>query len=130
MRKWGRQSLLGAGVLSLAYSVWGFLLALMTIPVLINGLGLTSYGIYTLAFSVAGFGAFMDFGFGWTISKFVAEAEAQRDYGLLGATMRAGVLYYLAIGSLFVALVVPSADWIARKILRSPTVSAPVLAQG
>jgi len=128
MRKWGKQSLLGASVLTLVYAVWGAVLSLVTIPVMLHGLGVASYGIYTLAFSVAGFGAFMDFGLGWTVSKFVAEADAQNDQLLLGATMRAGSLYFLAIGMVFVVLVVPSADWIARSVLRSSIEDAPTMA--
>jgi len=122
-----RESLLGAGVLSFAYAAWGTLLALVTIPVMITGLGLASYGMYTLAFSIAGFGAFLDMGLGWTISRFVAEADAREDHELLAATMRAGALCHFAMAIVFVLLVYPFAGWIARAILRSSPADTPLM---
>jgi O-antigen/teichoic acid export membrane protein len=124
---WGKESLLGAGVLSLANTVWGTLLALVTIPIMINGLGLTYYGIYTLAFSMAGFGVFLDLGLGWTISRFVAEADALKNQGLLVTTVRVGVFCHLVIAFLFVVIVYPSAGWIAQAILRTSAAETPVM---
>lgn len=122
-----KDSLLGAGVLSVGYAVWGAILAFITIPVMIGGLGLASYGIYTLAFSIAGFGAFLELGLGWTISRFVAEADAINDRGLLAATMRVGVLCQLGVALLFILIVYSSTGGIARAILPSTAMDIPVM---
>jgi O-antigen/teichoic acid export membrane protein len=124
-----RQSLLGAGILSFAYTLWGFALVLVTTPILIHGLGLAAYGVYSLAFSVAGFGSYLDFGLGWTVSKFVAEADAQKNECLLTAVVRSAFLYNVAVGLLFIAVILPSAGWIAHSLLRFSAVESGVMAQ-
>lgn len=124
-----RQSLLGAGILSFAYTIWGFTLVLITTPILIHGLGLAAYGVYSLAFSVAGFGSYLDFGLGWTVSKFVAEADAQKNECLLTAVVRSAFLYNVGVGLLFIAVILPSAEWIAHSLLRFSAVEAGVMAQ-
>lgn len=124
-----RQSLLGAGVLSLIGTIWGFALALVTIPIMIHGLGLTAYGVYSLAFSVAGFGSYLDFGLSWTVSKFVAEADAQKNESRLAAIVRLAFLYNTAVGLLFMAVILLSAGWIAHSLLRFSGVEARVMAQ-
>lgn len=124
-----RQSLLGAGVLSVIGATWGAVLALVTIPMLVHGLGLAAYGVFSLAFSIAGFGSYLDFGLSWTISKFVAEADAQCDHPLLAAIVRAALFYNTLLGVIFVVGVFFSASWIAHSLLRFSSVEAPVMAQ-
>ena len=114
-----RQSLLGSGALSATSALWGALLGLVAVPVMIHSLGFTAYGMYGLAFTIVGFGSYLDFGLGWTTARFVAEADVRRDAALLSATLRAAILYQLTVGLLFVAVVVPSADGIARFLLPS-----------
>jgi O-antigen/teichoic acid export membrane protein len=125
----GRQSLLAASILSFSYTIWGFTLALVTTPILIHGLGLAAYGVYSLAFSVAGFGSYLDFGLSWTVSKFIAEADAQNDECLLTAVARSALLYNAAVGLLFLVVILPSAGWIAHSVLRFSAVEAGVMAQ-
>ncbi len=105
------------------------LLSLVTIPIMIHGLGLTAYGIYTLAFSIAGLGVYLDFALGWTVSKFVAEADMQGNDGLLASTVRASLVYHALLGLGLVILVTPSAEWIARSLLRMPGHDASDLAR-
>src|SRR5947207_15093018 len=114
-----RQSLLGSSALSAISALWGALLGLVAVPVMIQSLGFAAYGIYGLAFTIVGFGSYLDFGLGWTTSRFVAEADVRRDAALLSATVRAALLYQVAVGLLFVAVVMPSADGIARFLLPS-----------
>ena len=128
-RKSRRQSLLGAGVLSVIGATWGAVLALITIPMLVHGLGLAAYGVFSLAFSIAGFGSYLDFGLSWTISKFVAEADAQGDQPLLAAIVRSALLYNTLLGAVFVTVVFFSASWIAHSLLRFSSREAPLMAQ-
>lgn len=126
---WRRQSLLDSGILSLGHAIWGLILGLATVPIMLHGLGLSAYGLYSLAFAIAGFGSFLDLGLGWTISKFVAEADAQRDHDTLAATLRAGALYHVAVGLVFLLLVVPLAGWLTRWVLRFSSEEAPIMIQ-
>jgi O-antigen/teichoic acid export membrane protein len=116
----GRQSLLASGGLSLAASVWSTAIALVTVPVMVHGLGLTSYGIYSVAFSVAALGSYLDLGLGWTTAKFVAEADATGSPARVGTAMTASALYQLSLGLLFAAAVFIAASPISLVILRVP----------
>lgn len=113
-----RQSLLSAGVLSLAATLWSVALGLVSVPIMVRGLGLTEYGIYGVAFSVAALGSYLDLGLGWTTAKFVAEADAQRDSALVGTTVAAASVYHFFVGMVFVIAVVTAAAWISRVVLR------------
>src|SRR5258707_1080704 len=61
--------------------------------------------------------SYLDFGLGWTTSKFIAEADAQGDAAQLGSTIRAAALYQFVVGIAFVAVTVPAAGWISRDLL-------------
>ena len=113
-----RQSLLSAGVLSACATLWSAALGLVAVPVMVHGLDLAAYGIYTLAFTIAGFGSYLDLGLAWTTSRFVAEADAQNDTERLSATIRAAILYHSATGLVFVAIVLVFGRWIAEVLLR------------
>jgi O-antigen/teichoic acid export membrane protein len=81
---------------------------------MVHGLGLSAYGIYTIAFTIAGFGSYLDFGLGWTTARFVADADARGDKKQLAATIGAAVLYHAAVGLLFLAAILGSTGWIAK----------------
>ncbi|MCK6553711.1 oligosaccharide flippase family protein [Candidatus Binatia bacterium] len=119
-----RQSLLSAGVLSFAAAIWSILLGLLSVPIMVRGLGLTEYGIYGVAFSVAALGSYLDLGLGWTTAKFVAEADAQRDRPLVGTTIAAASVYHLIVGLVFAAVVIVAAGWISRVVLRFDEMNA------
>ncbi|MEP6914388.1 MAG: oligosaccharide flippase family protein [Acidobacteriota bacterium] len=117
----GRQSLLASGGLSLAASVWSTAVALVTVPVMVHGLGLTSYGIYSVAFSVAALGSYLDLGLGWTTAKFVAEADATTSRTPAGTAMAASAIYQLSLGIVFAAVVIIAASPICVVILHLPS---------
>lgn len=113
----GRQSLLSSGVISLAASLWSGVLAFVTVPIMVRGLGLGAYGVYTLAFSVTAFGSYLDFGLGWTTSKFVAEADGIGAEVAVSATLAAAAAYQAAVGLLFASVVFPLANQVAHSVL-------------
>lgn len=116
----GRQSLLASGGLTMVAGIWSTLLALVTVPIMVHGLGLTSYGIYSVAFSVTGLGSYLDLGLGWTTSKFVAEADAMTSRRRIGTAVAASASYHLFVGLVFAVAVITAADWISVAVLRMP----------
>src|SRR5262245_1997345 len=121
MKAWGKQSLLSSGALSFVQALWSVALGLVTTPILLHGLGVEAYGVYALAFTIAGLGSYLDFGLGWTTSKFIAEADALNDAPLLASTVRAAAIYNSAVGAVAVTVLVPAAPFIARALHFSPS---------
>lgn len=113
-----RQSLLAAIALSVVASGWNTVLALVTIPVMVGGLGFEAYGIYTVAFSIATLGSYLDLGLGWSTTKFVAAARQDDGGRDVGTVLRASLLCQLAIGLLFSISLIVLADWVAAGVLR------------
>jgi O-antigen/teichoic acid export membrane protein len=85
---------------------------------MVHGLGLTSYGIYSVAFSVTALGSYLDLGLGWTTSKFVAEGDAMNSQSQIGTAVAASATYHLVVGLVFAVVVIASASWISVALLR------------
>jgi O-antigen/teichoic acid export membrane protein len=114
-----RQSLFASGGLTLAAAGWTTLLSFISVPVMLDGLGVTAYGIYSVAFSVAALGSYLDLGLGWTTTKFVAEADAVAR-ARLAAIVTASALYHLALGLVFAGVVLATTSLIAGTVLQLP----------
>jgi O-antigen/teichoic acid export membrane protein len=117
-----RQSLLASGILTAAAGGWSTILALVTVPLMVHGLGTSAYGLYSVAFSVAALGSYLDLGLGWTTAKFVAEADGSRDR--LASILATAVLYHSAFGLIFAGAIVAAAPWIVRDVLHIGGASA------
>jgi O-antigen/teichoic acid export membrane protein len=115
-----KQSLLGSMGLSFAASIWATLLALVTVPLMVNGLGLAEYGVYSVCFYLVSLGSYLDLGLGWSVAKFIAEADTARDPSRVGAILAASAGYQLAISLSFAIVVVIAAPWISQAILSMP----------
>lgn len=116
----GRQSLLASGGLMVVAGIWSTLIALVTVPIMVHGLGFTSYGIYNVAFSVVALGSYLDLGLGWTTAKFVAEADATMSPRRTGTAVAASAMYHLAVGLVFAVAIIVTADWVSVAVLRMP----------
>jgi O-antigen/teichoic acid export membrane protein len=116
----GRQSLLASGGLSLAASIASTAVALVTVPVMLHSLGFAAYGIYSVAFSVAALGSYLDLGLGWTTAKFVAEADAAASRTPVGTAMAASALYQLSLGLVFASVVIVGSWSISAVVLHVP----------
>jgi O-antigen/teichoic acid export membrane protein len=107
-------SMLRSGVSSLALSFLGVVLGFVSVPVMVAGLGYADYGAYTIAFTVAGYGAFLDLGFGWAGMRYAADAHARCDRDAVAGILRALVLYEVVIGCGVAGLLVAGAGPLSR----------------
>jgi O-antigen/teichoic acid export membrane protein len=114
-----RQSLFASGGLTLAAATWTTLLSFLSVPVMLDGLGVTAYGIYSVAFSVAALGSYLDLGLGWTTARFVAEADVFAR-ARLATIVTASALYHLALGMVFAGVVLTMTSLIAVRVLQLP----------
>lgn len=104
------QSILPSALSSLALACLGLALAFVTVPVMVGGLGLAGYGAYSIAFTVAGYGAFLDLGLGWAGLGFTAAAHARRDRETVAGVLWALLLYQAVVGGLVLVLLGAGAD--------------------
>ncbi len=103
-------SMLRSGLSSITLAALGLVLGFVSVPVMVTGLGYAGYGVYSLAFTVAGYGALLDLGFGWAGMKFAAEAHAQRDRDAVAGVLWALVLHQTLVGAVAVVLLTAGAD--------------------
>lgn len=104
------QAMLRSGLSSITLSVLSLILGFASVPVMVTGLGYAGYGVYSLAFTIAGYGAFLDLGFGWAGMKFTADAHAQGDRDAVAGVLWALALYQALIGVVVVVLLTAGAD--------------------
>ena len=117
-------SMLRSGLSSVAVSVLGVALGFVSVPVLVSGLGYADYGAYSIAFTVAGYGAFLDLGFGWAGMRFAADAHARQDREAVVGVLRALVLYQATIGGAVLVLLVAGADRLGPWLVAGPGADA------
>ena len=104
------QAMLRSGLSSITLSVLSLILGFASVPVMVTGLGYAGYGVYSLAFTIAGYGAFLDLGFGWAGMKFTADAHAQGDRDAVAGVLWALALYQALIGVVVVVLLTAGAE--------------------
>jgi O-antigen/teichoic acid export membrane protein len=97
------QSLFASSTLSLLTSVWGFAIGFIALPVMVGSLGYDDYGAYGIGFALVSYGSVLELGLGWSIMKFIAEADEGNRHADVRLIVVAGTVYQLAAG---VALVV------------------------
>jgi O-antigen/teichoic acid export membrane protein len=82
---------LGAALVSAAFT-------LATLPYIVGRLGLPAYGLFALlSLTTSALGA-LDLGFGWTTSRFLAEAIERNDESRAQNLARISLLFYIILG--------------------------------
>src|SRR5258707_15637713 len=84
--------------LNLATEGWIFLVLLIAMPKLVSFLGETSFGLFSLAWVVIGYLAFLDIGVNRAATKFVSEHLAEEDHESVLGIVRTAIVANLALG--------------------------------
>jgi O-antigen/teichoic acid export membrane protein len=98
------QSLFASGTLSLLTSLWGFAIGFVALPIMVGSLGYEDYGAYGIAFALVSYGSILELGLGWSIVKFIAEADERGRHDDLRLIVVAGAAYQLLAGIVIVAV--------------------------
>ena len=77
--------------------IWFVLLGLALTPYLLHGLGSELYGVWVLVDGIGRAISLLDFGFGTSFVKYVAEHEARDDREGVSAVFSAGLVFYAGI---------------------------------
>ena len=82
------------------------IMAFVFMPLLIRAFGLTDYGLYLLAGSVASYAALLDFGVGTALAKMVAENAAADNHEGIAVLASTALAFYTVIGFAIASLMV------------------------
>ena len=94
--------------------------AVMTIPVLIRGLGTDRFGVLTLVWMVLGYFSLFDLGLGRALTKLVAERLGLGLEGDIPDLVWTALGLMMALGLAGAALVILIAPWLVRGVLQIP----------
>ncbi len=84
--------------LNLATEGWTFVILLVAMPKLVSFLGETQFGLFSLAWVVIGYLAFLDVGVNRAATKFISEHLAERDHDSTRLIVRTALTANLALG--------------------------------
>lgn len=110
--------LIGRGVLFhfVNYAVCGVLIPLLLTPLLVSRLGKHEFGIWILLSTIGMYMHLMDLGLMNSVSKFVSEYHASRQWERLQAVVTTYVWLYLALGMLAVGACAAAGPWLHRAL--------------
>lgn len=96
------------------------LVRFIAMPILIHGLGNERYGIYATVMSVVGYVGLLDLGIGVSLTKFVAEYYARRDFRRLNEMLSTSLLLYIGLGLLGSAFLVLASGLFVQHVFKIP----------
>jgi O-antigen/teichoic acid export membrane protein len=105
-------------LLSLIAQLAPLVVALVTVPLLIKGLGSDRFGVLTLAWTLIGYFGLFDFGLGRALVQAVSEALGSRDEGRLREVTSIALTALLALGIVAAVLLAALAHWLAYDVLQ------------
>ena len=96
------------------------LIRFVAMPILIHGLGRDRYGIYATVMSVVGYVGLLDLGIGISLTKFVAEYYATRDFRRLNEMLSTSLLLYIGLGMLGAGVLVGFSSFFVEHVFKIP----------
>jgi O-antigen/teichoic acid export membrane protein len=106
-----------------AGNVWAMVVALVSLPLLLRGLGVTAFGTWTLLQTlsvVSGWLSLADLGIGTATTKAVAERAALDDRPGLSRVVGSALSLYLGLGSLSALVLVSIGPSVLPRIFSTP----------
>jgi len=95
-------------------------IAIMTIPILVEGLGTARFGILTLAWMVVGYFGLFDLGLGRALIKFVAERLGTKQTGEIPTFVWIAILLMVLLGGFGGGVLFLFSPWIVEEALNIP----------
>jgi O-antigen/teichoic acid export membrane protein len=97
-----------------------FIVALITIPKLVHGLGIERFGLLTLVWMVIGYFGVFDFGLGRAVTNLVAQHLGRDDERSIGPLVWTGIILMTALGVAGALVLFGTAHWIVYSVLKIP----------
>ena len=96
------------------------LVAIVVIPVLIEGLGIERFGMLTIAWMVVGYFSLFDLGLGRALTKLVVEKLGKGQDGEIPALVWTAMSLMAALGVLGAIVVATLSPWLVGGVLKIP----------
>jgi O-antigen/teichoic acid export membrane protein len=106
-------------LINVAGKVIPLLVAIITVPFIIKGLGTERFGVLTLVWAVIGYFGLFDMGLGKASTKFVADQEA-KDPRQLSPVIGTSILLLISVGIIGGILIAVITPWLVKDILNIP----------
>ena len=97
---------------------WIFLVLLVAMPKLVSFLGETSFGLFSLAWVVIGYLAFLDIGVNRAATKFVSEHLAEQDHDSTHRIVRTALVANLVLGLAGGLIVVLASPYLIHSVFK------------
>ncbi|NOZ51521.1 MAG: flippase [Gammaproteobacteria bacterium] len=97
------------------------LVAIVAIPILIDGLGVARFGVLTLAWMVVGYFSLFDLGLGRALTKLVAEKLGNGHDDEIPSIFWTAMLLMAALGVLGAVVVAALSPWLVGSVLEIPS---------
>ncbi len=112
-------------VINLVSEVVPFAVAIVAIPAIIGGIGVSRYGVLTLSMMAVGYFGVFDFGLGRAATKFIAEAAGAGDREAIPGLFWTSLLVMSAFGAAAGVLIAALAPWLVGGVLKIPPALRP-----
>jgi len=96
------------------------LVAIVAIPMLIEGLGIVRFGVLTIAWMVVGYFSLFDLGLGRALTKLVAEKLGKGDSDEILPLIWTAMLLMMVLGVLGAVVVATLSPWLVGDVLKIP----------
>ena len=96
------------------------LVNLISVPLLLRGLGEAAFGLQSLVAVIVGYFTIMDMGLAWPIIKYLAEDRAKNDVESSNSMLNTTLHLYGAIGIVGMVIIFFAAEWLARSVFKMP----------
>ncbi len=96
------------------------IIRLAAMPVIVHGLGNDRFGIYAAILSVVGYVGLLDLGIGMSLTKFVAEYHAKKDYASLAEFLSTALLLYIGLGAIGALALVGGCGILVQQVFQIP----------
>jgi O-antigen/teichoic acid export membrane protein len=97
------------------------LVAIVAVPILIEGLGMSRFGLLTLAWAVVGYFSLFDLGLGRALTKLVAEKLARGQDDEVPSLIWTAMSLMMILGVLGTVTVVALSPWLVGSVLNIPS---------
>ncbi len=105
---------------SWAFYVIRVLIGFFLMPFLVHSLGDAVYGVWILVLSFTGYVWLLDFGIRTTITKYVSEYKAKKDYEYLNKIISSSLFMFLLIGALTIVVSIIFACYLDKFVTIEP----------
>ena len=94
--------------------------AIVTIPIIIRGMGVERFGVLSLVWVVVGYFSLFDLGIGRALTKFVADKLGANEEHLIPSLARTSLLLMFLLGTLGALVTLALSPWLIHRMLKIP----------